>query len=110
MVIAVSWFLYAKKTNLPVADEAQTGLTRLVANKFYVDEIYDFVFVRPIGRLSKALHYYADIWAIDGLVNGVAESVQKLGGIFRRLQNGNIEYYLLGMVAGVIGLLLAMFL
>ena len=107
-VILVSYFIYAKKENLPIADAQQTGLTRLVANKFFVDEIYNLLFVRPIERLSKLLHYYADVWAIDGIVNGVGESVEKFGGFFRRLQNGNIEYYLLGMVAGVILLMLTM--
>lgn len=108
VVILASYFIYSKKENLPIADAAQTGLTRVVANKFFVDEIYDFLFVRPVERLSKILHYYADVWAIDGLVNGVGESVERVGGFFRRLQNGNIEYYLLGMVAGVILLMLTM--
>lgn len=110
LVIAATYFIYKKRENLPVADEAQTGLTKLFAHKFYVDEIYDFVFVRPLEKLSRLFHYYLDIWAIDGLVESVGSGVSWLGNQFRRLQNGNIEYYLIGMVAGAILLFLTILL
>jgi NADH-quinone oxidoreductase subunit L len=103
-----TWFTYNKPANLPVADALQTGFTKLSANKFYVDEIYHAIFQRPVEKLSKALHYYVDIKGIDGIVNGVGTSVSAVGGVFRRLQNGNIEYYLLGMVVGIVGVVLAM--
>ncbi|HMX40415.1 MAG TPA: hypothetical protein PKD78_08810, partial [Saprospiraceae bacterium] len=109
LIIAGLYFVYGKKSNLPVSDEAQTGLTRLIAHKFYVDEIYDFLFVRPVEKLSKVFHYYVDIQAIDGLVNGVSTGVERLGAEFRKLENGNIEYYLIGMVAGAVLLMLTLF-
>jgi len=108
-VIAVGYVLYSKPANLPVEDAELSGLSKLFANKFYVDEIYDALFVNPTARLSKMLHYYADVWGLDGVVNGVGKGVMELGGYFRRLQNGNIEYYLLGMVAGIMLLLLSVF-
>jgi NADH-quinone oxidoreductase subunit L len=108
VIIVVSYFIYGKKANLPVPDAAHTGLTKLVANKFYVDEIYDFLFVRPVERLSKFFHYFVDIQAVDGLVNGIGSGVQRLGAEFRKLQNGNIEYYLIGMVAGIVLMLLTL--
>jgi NADH-quinone oxidoreductase subunit L len=107
-IIVALYFVYGKKSNLPVADEAQTGLTKVIANKFYVDEIYDFLFVRPVEKLSKIGHYYLDIQGIDGIVNGIATGVQRFGARMRKLQNGNIEYYLLGMVAGAVLLMLAL--
>jgi len=51
-----------------------------------------------------------DIWGIDGIVERTGSGVQALGGYFRRLQNGNIEYYLIGMVAGAVLLFLSMYL
>lgn len=108
LIMVVTYFIYGKTSNLPVADAEQSSLTRLVANKFYVDEIYDFLFVRPIEKMSKLFHYYVDIQGIDGIVNGIGAGVQRLGSEFRKLQNGNIEYYLLGMVAGVVLLMLTM--
>ena len=109
LVIAAAYWMYAVRRRLPAADAEQTGLTKVLANKFYVDEIYQFLFVRPVERLSQILHYYADIWAIDGLVNSVGAGVQRLGAEFRKLQNGNVEYYLLGMVVGAVLLFLTLF-
>lgn len=108
-IIIISYFLYGKKSNLPVADAEQTGWVKVVANKFYVDEIYDFLFVRPVEKLSKIFHYYIDVQGVDGIVNGIGSGVQRLGAEFRKLQNGNIEYYLIGMVAGAVLLLLTLF-
>lgn len=108
LVIAVSYYIYVLRRSVPVADSAQGGLVKVLANKFYVDEIYDFLIVKPVEKLSQLLHYYADIWAIDGLVHAVGRSVEGLGAQFRKLQNGNIEYYLLGMVAGAVLLFLTL--
>lgn len=110
LVIIVSYFVYAVRRSLPVADADQAGLSRLLARKFYVDEIYDFLFVKPTEKISQLLHYFADIWAIDGLVNGIGAGVQALGSRLRKLQNGNMEYYLLGMVVGAVLLFLTLFL
>jgi NADH-quinone oxidoreductase subunit L len=109
-IIIGLYFIYTNRRNVPVEDAAQTGLTKLVAHKFYIDEIYDFLFVRPTEKLSKMFHYYLDILVIDGLVNGVGKAVQTLGGELRKLQNGNIEYYLIGMVTGAVLLFLTLFL
>ncbi|MGI9160750.1 MAG: NADH-quinone oxidoreductase subunit L, partial [Saprospiraceae bacterium] len=100
LVLVLAYTVYVVRRNLPVADSAMQPVARLLANKFYVDEIYDFLIVRPLEKLSKILHYYADIQAIDGLVNGVGSASQYLGAQFRKLQNGNIEYYQLAMVVG----------
>jgi NADH-quinone oxidoreductase subunit L len=110
LVLFASLFLYKKTDNLPGADSEQKGLSKLFAHKFYVDEIYDTLFVRPLESLSRILHYYVDSWGIDGFVNGVGTSVSRLGGVFRQLQNGNVEYYLLGMVVGAVLLFLTLFL
>jgi len=107
-IIIALYFIYGKISNLPVTDAEQTGLTRLIANKFYVDEIYDFLVVKPLEKLSRLFYHYVDIQGIDGLVNGIGTGVQRLGAEFRKLQNGNIEYYLLGMVAGAVLLLLTL--
>ncbi len=109
LVIVVSYFVYAVRRSLPVADAAQSGLTKVLAHKFYIDEIYDFLFVKPVEKLSQLLHYFADTRGIDGLVNGVGGAVKALGAQFRKLQNGNMEYYLLGMVVGAVVLFLTLY-
>jgi NADH-quinone oxidoreductase subunit L len=109
LIIFGAYVVYVVRRSVPVSDAEQTGLSSVLANKFYVDEIYDFLFVKPLEKLSKWMYYYADVWGIDGLVEGVGSGVQRLGGEFRKLQNGNIEYYLIGMVAGILMLMLTLF-
>lgn len=108
--LVFTYIRYTKPEGVPGPDEERSGFGKLLAEKFYVDELYDAMIVRPVERLSKALHYYVDMWAIDGVVGAVGAGVQKTGSFFRRLQNGNIEYYLIGMVAGAIWLLFTYFL
>lgn len=108
-IIVACYFIYSKKSNLPVADTALTGFSKLAANKFYVDEIYDFLIVHPIEKLSKFFHYFIDIQGVDGFVNGIGAGVKRLGAELRKLQNGNIEYYLIGMVIGAVALLMTLF-
>jgi NADH-quinone oxidoreductase subunit L len=109
-VIGALYVVYQKTANLPVSDQEQQGFTRWIAHKFYEDELYHALFVQPVEKLSKILYHYADVQGVDGVVNGVGKGVQAIGGMFRRLQNGNIEYYLLGMVIGGAALLLTVFL
>ena len=101
----ISYVVYALRGSTPVADSNQAGLTKLIANKFYVDEIYDFIIVRPIEVLSTWLHKYFDMEVLDGLVNGVGKFVVFSGSQIRKIQNGNTEYYLVFMVLGAIVLL-----
>jgi NADH-quinone oxidoreductase subunit L len=109
LVLVLLYRVYRSPRNLPVEDAAQGRLSRMIAGKFYIDELYEFLFVRTTERLSRILHYYADIWAIDGLVQLVGSGVEKMGGQFRRLQNGNTAFYLVGMVLGVVGLMLTVY-
>jgi NADH-quinone oxidoreductase subunit L len=110
VILLISYVVYAVRRSVPVADGDRSLGARVLADKFYVDEAYDFLCVRPLEKMSKILHYYADIQAIDGIVNGVGRAAQALGAAFRKLQNGNIEYYLLAMVAGSVLLLGSLFL
>jgi NADH-quinone oxidoreductase subunit L len=74
----------------------------VLRDKYYVDEFYDFVFVRPFTRSADWLARRFDIGFIDGIVNGVAESVRGSSLFWRRLQSGNIQHYLLSFLAGTL--------
>lgn len=75
---------------------------KLVFNKYYVDEFYDAVVRKPLDLLSTAFYKFLDIQIIDGMVNGVGYGVKGLGSAIRLLQNGNIGFYIVSMVLGVI--------
>jgi NADH-quinone oxidoreductase subunit L len=81
---------------------AETGLERVLAHKWYVDELYDRLFVRPIVWLSNtALWKAVDKGVIDGAaVNGSAAVARGLGWIGTRLQTGHVGVYVFLFVVG----------
>lgn len=93
---------YVTKNAVPEADEAQAGAGKLLANKFYVDEVYDAAFTEPVNATGEALYKTVDRKGIDGLVNGVGKFVRWCSNRISGIQNGNIEYYLLYMAIGVV--------
>ncbi|MDI1354130.1 MAG: NADH-quinone oxidoreductase subunit L [bacterium] len=111
--LAVAYFAYLmfeKYKVLPADREEQLKpWQRLIYNKYYVDEIYDAVIRKPLDGISKVLHSVVDKELIDGLVNGVGSSVKLVGASVRYFQNGNIGFYLMNMVLGVVLIILLTF-
>ena len=98
--IAYAWTRY--KNRVPSA-EPTNALQKLVANKFYVDEIYNTFIVQPIKNASHFLLWKLfDSGIIDGIVNGVAVLIRAIGGLLRRLQTGLVQAYILSMVVGIV--------
>lgn len=98
--ILVAWFIYRSKT--PVSDPTNP-LHKLLANKYYVDEIYNAVIVQPIRGVSHYLFWkIMDVGIIDGLVNLTAFIIRGIGGSIRRLQTGVVQAYVVSMVIGII--------
>jgi NADH-quinone oxidoreductase subunit L len=101
--IAVAYVFYVASPGLPdrLAQRA-AGLYDLVLNKYYVDELYELLFVRPTVALSNALWRVVDVGVIDGLVNGTAAGVGATAEVWRRWQTGNVQHYALSFLAGVL--------
>jgi NADH-quinone oxidoreductase subunit L len=78
---------------------------RLLLNKYYIDELYDSLIVRPFTVVSQALAQFFDLRVIDGAVNGIAAAARGLSMIWRGMQTGNVQHYLIGFVAGTVALL-----
>ncbi len=71
-------------------------------NKYYIDEIYDAIFVRPIMKLSRYLWQIVDVLVIDGLgPNGFAFIARHFGAVVNKTQTGYIYHYLFVMLAGI---------
>ncbi|HYK83695.1 MAG TPA: NADH-quinone oxidoreductase subunit L [Gemmatimonadales bacterium] len=82
----------------------ERGLGRVLAKKWYVDELYDAVLVRPLLWFSRAVMWKGiDMRVIDGvLVNGSAAASRALGWVGSRLQTGEVGLYVVLFVIGVL--------
>lgn len=79
------------------------GVMRTLANKYYVDEVYDAALVQPIRIASEeGLWKRVDVRAIDGAVNGVADTVGGLADLLRRAQTGSVRAYAVSLLLGVV--------
>jgi NADH-quinone oxidoreductase subunit L len=85
----------------------ERGLARVLARKFYVDELYDAVIVRPIMWLSTAVLWkVVDLRLVDGVaVNGTARLTRAVGWLGSRLQTGNVGTYVAVFVIAVLAVL-----
>ena len=82
----------------------ETGLGRVLWKKWYVDEIYDAVIVRPVQWLAREVLWKTiDVRLVDGLlVNGSATTSRALGWLGSRLQTGEVGFYVALFVVGVL--------
>jgi NADH-quinone oxidoreductase subunit L len=92
---------YIAKASVPETDEEMKGIAKWPAAKFYVDELYNAVFVQTSEKAGSALSD-ADKSIFAGLMDWVSTGVTRISGLFGKLQNGRIQYYLLYMVIGII--------
>ena len=107
-VIAFVWAytrFIAKKT-LPAEEGKLTGFGNLVYKKYYIDELYDAIVVKPLLAISEWGYEIVDRIVVDGVVVWSARLSMITGKQLRLLQSGNIGFYLLMMVVGIIGMLL----
>jgi len=83
-------------------EEKETGVSRLFENKWYVDELYNSIIVKPINSLGRVANNYFERGGIDWLVNGVGRLVNYGGRQLRWLQSGQIGSYVLLMVVSML--------
>ena len=81
------------------------GLYAFLLNKWYFDELYDFLFVRSFKWLGRFLWKRGDGWLIDGFgPDGIAARVQDITNRVVRLQTGYLYHYAFAMLIGVAAL------
>jgi NADH-quinone oxidoreductase subunit L len=109
--LLAGWRATLRRPTLPAAEApADTGLARLLYRKYYVDEIYDAVIVRPLVWLSRAVLWKTvDQGVVDGAaVNGTAKLSRGLGWLGSRLQTGQVGVYVVLFLVGALWVLHAM--
>ena len=105
--IGLAWLMYLRNPGLPATIAARlSGLHRLLLNKYYIDELYDLVIVRPTLAFSRlALLKVIDTACIEGVVNGLPRAIGRLSEQLRRVQDGQVSHYLAWMGGGAVVLL-----
>jgi NADH-quinone oxidoreductase subunit L len=105
ILLAMYFWLRNRAAAARVARSAAPAYT-LLLNKYYVDELYDAVIVRPIKGISTLVLWKgADAALIDGAVNGVGGLVRGSSDTLRRLQTGSIRAYAASLFLGVVVIL-----
>jgi NADH-quinone oxidoreductase subunit L len=102
--------MYVAKPALADSVASRAGaFYRLVYNKYFVDEIYDAVVVKPVVDISRVVLWRGvDAGLIDGAVNGIGTQSQGIGGLLKLLQSGNIRSYATWVVFGSVILVVAL--
>lgn len=103
IIIMIVWAVkvYAKSDKAGASGEP-AGLGKLLANKWYVDELYDTIIVKPLLFLGDVLKNVIEKSGIDKAVNGVGKGVHYFSRQFRLLQSGNVGNYVLMMVIAIV--------
>jgi NADH-quinone oxidoreductase subunit L len=104
--LALAWYFYIRSPQTPKELARQhRGLYAFLLNKWYFDELYDFLFVRPSMWLGRFLWKKGDGAVIDGLgPDGVASRVVDVTNRVVRLQSGYLYHYAFAMLIGVAAL------
>ena len=103
--IALAYLMYVLRPDLPArAAAAVPRLYQFVLSKWYFDELYDAIFVRPFGRLARLLWQVGDVQIIDGVPNTVASLTSDGSARVVRLQTGSIAVYAFTMLIGLVSL------
>ena len=104
--IALAYWMYLARPDLPGRLVARIrGLYLFVYNKWYFDELYDRLFVRPAFYLARGLWLDGDGAIIDGIgPDGIAAAARNIAGRASRLQSGYLYHYAFAMLVGVVAL------
>ncbi|MGR3176611.1 MAG: NADH-quinone oxidoreductase subunit L, partial [Candidatus Anammoxibacter sp.] len=105
--ILLAYIMYIKVPSLPGRLAARFSLLhKVILNKFYVDEIYDVIFVNSTKKFSIFLWKFFDVRIVDGIVNGTAKLVELNGSMLKVFQTGFVRNYAFLMVFGSILIIL----
>lgn len=97
--IGIAYAKYIKQAQVPEEDDKITGFSKVLYNKYYVDEVYDAIIVKPINLLSRFFRDYVET-ALAAIVLGFGKAANELSYQGKKLQNGSIGFYLFAFVIG----------
>ena len=105
ILIYMAYRYYVLKYRIPKDDHEIKGFKSLVLHKFYVDEVYHAVLVKPLYSIAQFTHEVIEKLGIDRLINEIGDSVILGSRGARHLHRGGLGYYIFAMVIGIVGLI-----
>jgi NADH-quinone oxidoreductase subunit L len=103
LVIFYAYRTFVSKSIIPAKDgEPMPFFSKLISNKFYIDEMYTAVFEKPFGFLSDFFYNKVENTVLDPAVDEIGVTTARVGALLRKLQQGNMSFYLFAMVAGIL--------
>ncbi|MES2629691.1 MAG: NADH-quinone oxidoreductase subunit L [Bacteroidota bacterium] len=107
IMITIAYVVYVSKSVRPADDQHQPGgFAKLIANKFYVDELYNAIIVKPVMFLSNALYNFVEVYIIDGFVNLLGKGAVGGSRVLRLAQSGNIGFYFFAITISILVIIL----
>ncbi|MBK6633873.1 MAG: NADH-quinone oxidoreductase subunit L [Chitinophagaceae bacterium] len=100
--LAALVFAWTKFSKYQKTESTESGFGKILANKWYVDELYDTIIVKPVQLLATYFNNVFEKKGIDGFVNGVGKAVNYGSRQIRLLQSGQVGLYVLMMVLGIL--------
>ena len=103
VTVYVSYHIFVRKQQIPAGDQVKRkGFVRIAFNKFYIDELYDLLLIKPLSKLSDFFTKSTEPKFFDAVVEYVGKLVMAAGKNIRLLQTGNVGFYLFAMVIFII--------
>jgi NADH-quinone oxidoreductase subunit L len=106
--ITVAYIKYIKKSELPSEDENIAGISKIIYNKYYVDEAYTILIVNPLNTVSRFFRDTLET-GLSKFVFGFGKATEAIGTQGRKIQSGSIGLYLFAFVLGVCVILTCLF-
>jgi NADH-quinone oxidoreductase subunit L len=101
--VSAGYYAYVVKPEIPQRLYASmAGAHKVLFNKYYVDEFYDLILVRPLKSLSMFFWKIIDMIFVDGFVMGMARASRLSGEVARLFQTGSVQVYAAFMVVGMV--------
>ena len=102
-----AWYMYIRRPDVPgKLAAANPGLYQFLLNKWYFDELYNTIFVRPALWIGNAVWKGFDDWLVDGkIAEGLGRRVQNVTSWVVKLQSGYLYHYAFAMLIGIAALL-----
>ena len=107
--ISIAYAKYIKQNAVPTEDASMTGFSKVLYNKYYVDEFYDAIFVKPINFLARFFRDTIET-GLSSLIFGFAKVTNELSYQGKKLQSGSIGLYLFVFVLGLCAIVSYLFL